>query len=219
MKMREKDSPWVYNYDVELRDLFLKLKPLLIKLFLGALVVGTVAGWVVTFLPSTFKASGLLFVTREADAVSPNFFTYEGYYAEQTAQQYTDSVVAILKSLPLKEAALKSIGAAATSIDVKRFNNNTLIQKSGPQIISVTVTAKTSEAASEEWQAVTKLATSQVSEINQSGDSKISVKILEKTPLLETVKISPILLGTGVFLGLLFAGLTLLSLRFYLSDK
>lgn len=209
----------VYNYDVELRDLFLKLKPQLLKLLLLSLVIGTISGWVVTFLPSTFKASGLLFVTREADAVSPNFFTYEGYYAEQTAQQYTDSVTAILKSLPLKEEALQSIGANATTIDAKKLNNNTLVQKLGPQVISVTVTAKSNETASEEWQAITKLTASQVSELNKAGDSKISVRILDPQPLIETVKISPLIAGLGVFFGLMILGLTLLSLKIYLFNK
>ena len=155
-------------------------------------------------LPQSFKSSGLLFVTREPDVSSTSYFTYEGYYSQQTAQQYTDSVLGILKSLPFK--------ASVTSV-----NNNVIVQKLGPQLLSVTVSDGDAVVSKRLWKALSDQAVKTVTEINKNGDSKITLQLLNNDPLTEIVAVKPWLASMGVFFGLLALGLGLWSTWRYLK--
>jgi len=203
---------------VEVRDLVTKIwRPYRLVLLLSVLLAG-VTYFVSKNLPASFRASGLLFVTRQADSSSTNYFTYEGFYSQQTAERYTDSVLGILKSDQVKKLALDSLNLPSSSPDVKRFGNNTLVQKTGPQLLSVTISAGDSDTSKSLWQALADQTVKSVSAVNQSGDSKITVQVMNQELLIAEVTPKPWLYGLAAFLGLGGLGLLGLAIWEYLKQ-
>ena len=101
---------------MELREI-LKILDKNIKLFLISLVAGLAIG-IIYFLvfPPKPTAIGTLVVSRKSDAQSANYFTYDGYYNQQTAELYAKTAAAILESDSLKKTALESLESKDSTV-------------------------------------------------------------------------------------------------------
>ncbi|MFA5776607.1 MAG: Wzz/FepE/Etk N-terminal domain-containing protein, partial [Patescibacteria group bacterium] len=74
------------------------MKQKILLVFAVSIFVGLLGAGVSTILPNQYTAKGLLIVTRKADELSKEVFTYEGYYAQQNAGAYTATFLSILQS-------------------------------------------------------------------------------------------------------------------------
>lgn len=170
---------------------------------LGLLIVTGASLIVVNKLPGSYKASGLFFVTREPDSATKNYFTYEGYYAGQTAERFTDSALGLIKSLSFKQLALVRSGFPSDAAAVKKLSNSTVSQKVGPQILAVSVVSENPEKSKALWQALAAQAVTAVADLNKAGDMQVSLQVLSSTPLIEDVSLKPILIVIASLLGYL----------------
>jgi len=75
-------------------------------LLITATFIGLVLGIIFYFLPSKYISSGSFYVSKKTDK-SLDFFTYEGYYAQQSAITYADSVITLAKSVDIKKDVLE----------------------------------------------------------------------------------------------------------------
>jgi capsular polysaccharide biosynthesis protein len=196
-----------------------RLKSIKLWLLLSVVVTLAVLG-LSFFLPHSYKASGLLIVNRQAEnSGAANYFTYEGYYAEQTAQHYTDSIIGAIKSLSLQQLALKQAGLPSDSLAVKKFGSKVTVQKSGPQLITIFVSGDSPAIIKTLWQALSSQTVAAVAELSKTGDAKVTLQALNPEPLVEDTSPTPWLLGLATFLGMVAWGVLVIGTWCYLRGE
>lgn len=181
------------------------------------ILVGLLAGILFHFLPSNYIASGSFYITRKEDN-SESFFTYEGYYSQQTATTYTNSVVALAESVDVKKQVLEKVDLPIDDQNIRKINKSMSVKKTGPQIINITFKDKDLKKVKTIWQSISDILIETSKEINLNGDGKLTVvKISEEPFIKEGYKT---LWMTGVA-GIIFGcslGLLIVSLKEYFKD-
>lgn len=188
---------------MELRDFF-KLVFENRYLILGAaLLLGTVAYVVSLTLPPRYLASSSLFVSRKIEKPLDNSFAYEGYYAAQTADKFTETAFGLLKSKDILSETLKQLGLPVSYRSLKSLSGDFFVRKAAPQLLSLEIEGESSEEASSKMKALISVASLKVSEISQKDKSEISVSPLFNEPVVEKLEAYPALNGAiGLFVGL-----------------
>jgi len=205
---------------VELKDTLILLAKyrwfLLAVAFFAAVVgYGVSLKW-----PVYNKASGVLFVNREAEkkVVGNNYYTYEGFYRQQTAERFTDTVVGLLKSEVILAAAGKSLGLSVDAAGLKKLSAATEVRKAAPQLVKLEVRQKTSEQATKLWQALAREGIEKVKALGAGEDGRLLLSQVTAEPLVNAVSPDPVL-DTFVAAGLgLMVGIFAISLREYLRS-
>ena len=112
-----------------------------IKVTLVGILLGGVAFYLlVPKIPNRYTASGIFVISRSNDS-SDIFFTYEGYYAEQTAVSYTNSFLAIIQSDEVKKTALEELRGMATNQELNKLKRAVRIKKEGPRVVNLRIKA------------------------------------------------------------------------------
>lgn len=201
---------------MEFRDILKKIRKNSGMLTICTLI-GLLAGVLFHLLPSTYIASGSFYITRKEDN-SESFFTYEGYYSQQTATTYTNSVVALAESVDVKKQVLNKLDFPINKYNVRKINKSLSVKKTGPQIINITFKDKDIKKAETIWECVADILIETSININRDGDGKLTVvKISEKPFIKESYK--PISISSIV--GILFGfslGTVIISLKEYFND-
>jgi len=158
---------------MELREI-LKILDKNIKLFLISLVAGLAIG-IIYFLvfPPKPTAIGTLVVSRKSDAQSANYFTYDGYYNQQTAELYAKTAAAILESDSLKKTALEKLNIQVSEKTLRWLSKRIKIRKPAPQVITLkTLESKDSTVL---WNTLSKELIAKTQEVNKNGDGNITI--------------------------------------------
>jgi capsular polysaccharide biosynthesis protein len=201
---------------MELREIIKKMKKNKLAI-VTPMLVGLLAGLAFYAMPSKYISSGSIYVRRKVSEQT-DFFTYEGYYAQQTALGYTDSVSNLIESSDIKKMLLEKSGEAINTIKLLDLQRKVKVKKTGPQLILLEIKEKTPEEAKEKWMSLTDIVILKSQEINMGGDKEISLGTLSKEPLIrETYKNPYIFSLVGSLIGLTL-GLIFLSLREYLKE-
>ncbi|HQK41809.1 MAG TPA: hypothetical protein PKV39_02345 [bacterium] len=175
-----------------------KNRPLLIT----ATFIGLVLGIIFYFLPSKYISSGSFYVSKKTDK-SLDFFTYEGYYAQQSAITYADSVITLAKSVDIKKDVLEKMNRPINEKNLRELNKSIKIKKAGPQIISLEIKGRTYELAEETWTKFSESLIKKSEEMNENSDEKLVVNTVSEKPLTRKAYRSPWAFGaTGVLAGL-----------------
>ena len=201
---------------MELRDILKKIRKNrgLLAIFIS---MGLIAGVLFYLLPSNYIASGSFYVTRKEDN-SESFFTYEGYYSQQTATTYTNSVVALAESVDVKKQVLNKLDIPVNTQNIRKINKSVSVKKTGPQIVNITLKDKDLDKAKTLWEGVSEILIDTSKEINLEGDGKLSVvKISEEPFIKETYKPLWITSGAGILFGFSL-GMLIIGLKEYFKD-
>ncbi len=175
---------------MELKDLFDILRKH------GVLLLLTTAFFAVTalvgsmLLPPRYTALVSLYVTRRAAPPSEDFYTYDGYYAQQAAERYTDTVVGLLQSKSLLREVLLDLELPKDHKVLRKMEKKVVVKRVAPQIIKMEVQKRWEDEFS--WdsaslaEALSKKVVERVEELNaQGGDENLSVSALGAEPLVE----------------------------------
>ncbi len=201
---------------MEFRDVFKKTRKNRGILAIFALI-GLSAGVLLHFLPSNYTASGSFYVTRKEDN-SELFFTYEGYYSQQTATTYTNSVVALAESVDVKKQVLNRLNLPVNGYNVRKINKSMSVKKTGPQIINITFKDKDANKAKTIWENMSDILIETSKEINRDGDGKLAViKISEEPFIKESYKPLSITSFLGILCGFSL-GILIISFKEYFKD-
>lgn len=176
---------------MELKVLLKQLKRWL-PVIVGLTLLGVVVGWgVASLLPVRYEASLSIYVQKIVEQPSSGEYTFDGYYAQQAAEAYTDTVVGLLESPDVAASALSLSGINPdTIVSLKR---SLVVEKVAPQIVHVTVTQTNQLAASELVLAVTKVATERVQQLD-TQTSGYTVAAVNAEPLILVVAL-PLMLS------------------------
>ncbi len=199
---------------MDLRD-YLKFLKRYYRLICAVTFIFIIIGFLYSYLSTTmYRSSTTLIVRREAVDTNPNYFTYEGYYAQQTAQEYADTVVGFLESEDVAMHTLNIAGLTSGTKQVKMLNTLIDVKKTAPNLITLTLDWEDSETSAKLLNALVSSTKKRSQELNDKGDQAIHVDPIATEPIVE--KREPRYFLNSLVLGLSGSLLTIFSLSFYL---
>jgi len=202
---------------MELKDLLNVIKKNGKVILVFSFLVGTLAVLISYFMPTAYRASATIYVKRQTEEESPDYFTYEGFYSQKTAQEYANTVVGFFNSNDIRREALESLSLPSGQGELGELDNKIVVKKVAPQLISLEVTEDTSEEASSVWEALAQTTIERVNLLNQTGDKDISIDVVNPEPLVELVEQNLWLNGVVAMLVGGFIGIFYISLKEYLN--
>jgi capsular polysaccharide biosynthesis protein len=168
---------------MEIREIIKKVKKQkLIPIF--ASLVGFLAGLVIYYLPQKYIASGSFYISRKINN-STDFFTYEGYYAQQTALNYTNSVSALIESKDVQKELLEKMREPINEKNLRELKRDIKVKKTGPQIILMEIKNETPEKSKEIWRNLSGIVISKSEELNREIDNNLQIFTISKEPSIE----------------------------------
>ncbi|GIW69384.1 MAG: hypothetical protein KatS3mg101_0131 [Patescibacteria group bacterium] len=190
---------------MELREILKKLNTRKKELLILT-VSGGILGIIATFIPGKYVAEGYYFIGRVADKPSNEFFTYEGYYAQQTAQSYTNTAIALLESENIKSAVLGDLKLAVTDNNLRKLSRTYKVYKKGPQVVSLAVADYNNEKTLKIYDSLSKRFLEAGEKITNASDENIKVLPISEEPVVKRdQRPLPNYLFSGLLIGLAFS--------------
>jgi len=205
---------------MELREYLRIVKKSLPLLIVLATVLGGLAFFVSLQLPPSYTASLTLYVKRQATEPSGEYYTFDGYYSQQAAEKFTETVVGFLKSKDILLASAKLADLPTDQESLERLESSIRVRQVAPQLVSLRVEQKDGAAAKKFCTALAQATTERINLLNQTGDRAISVDLLNPEPLVE--KSEPkIVLNTlvGILVGTLLAFLYIFLKEYFTNQE
>jgi len=187
---------------MELKDFIkniLKNKLLLIV----SILLGVMMGVIYLALPPKYIATGSFMVIRKANTQRSGFFTYEGYYNQQTALSFTETVTALMES---EDVLSKTLGKMAIDVNknsLRKIQKKIKVKNPGPQLVTLQVKEKSNDLTLKTWEAISEVTTQTAQEANIEGDPSLGIAKVSAQPVIKKQHkpALPIILG-GAILGL-----------------
>ena len=203
---------------MELRNLIKKLNAHRL-LLLAFFFVGGVLGATYFSLPGNYTATGSLFVKRAVDLTRFNYFAYEGYYGQQTALSYTNTLVAMMESIDLRKNSLDRLGIQVNEQSLIKYSRQIKVKKAGPQLITLTVKDRDFVNAQTLWNAVADSTIEISRNVNQTGDPFLNISKISEEPVIKPqYKPLWLCLPIGMMFGFV-AGVFLVTVKEYFKWK
>lgn len=189
-------------------ELFVYVK-YIIKYWLW-LAIGLMAGVAIAVgvainTPDAYQATVSIFVQKEAAPPNANYFTYEGYYAQQTAASYAETAQQLLKNDEIVKRAAQTANLSTDVKSISTIKKRIITELESPQLIRVDITMPQRDQAFELAEGLSQALKSRTSELNKTGDASLSTEQVNEDPFV--VKVRPLAWLYGVVGGL--AGLVL----------
>lgn len=208
---------WYNRLNMELADI-IKILRKKRKKIVFIVIVGFLLGVIFSFYPKKFISSGSIYVKRLTN-INREYFTYEGYYAQQTAQAYTNSVVALLESPDMKKKLLQLMGIPENERNLRMIGHEISIKKTGPQIILVSVKDKNYDTSVGVWDKTVNSLIEISNNINKGGDENLGISLVSERPSTKESYRSLLLFGVvGSLVSFIFS-LSLICIKEYISEK
>lgn len=164
-------------------------------------VVGLVAGVGYSLAqPKVWEASTTLYVHRTAPTTLSNVYDYDGYYAQQAAQQYTDTVVGLLKT---KDLASRAAQIATDSATPESILEGLRVRKAAPQLVALSVVRPTEEQAKVELIALAQATAERSAALNDQYGRTYKVEMVTGQPLVSEASAN---LPLNALIGLVVGG-------------
>ena len=209
----------VKSFCMELKEIIEFIKKYIKQIILGSIIFGMVGALLHFVLPTKHYASGSLFIRRSVNPFTEDHFTYEGYYGQQSAMLYTNSIIGLVESEDIRKQALENLNVEVNEKTLRKYSRKIKTRKTGPQLLTLITKDPTPEKATLLWKSVSDSTINTLNKINKNGDPFISVAKVSDEPIVkESYKniFVDILVGLGI--GFIIST-TFFSLKSYLSYK
>jgi len=198
---------------MELKNLFKNIlkNKLLLTVFV---LIGGIFCLFYTLLPSKYYATGSFLITRKVNPAEKDFFTYEGYYGQQTALSFTKTVAALFESEDVFNRALKKMNINIDETSLRKLSKKIRVTNPGPQLVTLQIKENTQSNAVKNWEAVSESAIEITNEANKNGDSLLGISKLSAEPIVKG-QYKPVAL---MVLSGMVAGFCIYVVFFYLKE-
>jgi len=195
---------------MELREIITLLNSYRRLLLVGALLCGSL-GLVFSFIvPVREQAMLTLYVRRAAQPPSRDFYTYDGYYSQQAAERYTDTLVGFLESWGILKQTAELAGLPTDQKSLTRLRRRITVKKVAPQLVNIRVVQTRPGRAAKLVQELAKVTKERIEELNQRGDRELAIDLVHPQPLVVKLEPKPLLDAiVGTLGGLLLSILTI----------
>lgn len=167
--------------------------------------------------PERTQAS-LSFAVNRVSTVNSQEYQYDGYYAIQAADLFSQTVVSWFVTSPVLREVYAAAGLEPTSDSLNDLTGHFRVKKYAAQNIVVTITESDRQRAERLAEAVTQTMQTRAAALNQTADRKALFEIVGTEPAFATVHPSSLLWAlAGLVIGFL-VGLSALSLEAYVRS-
>ena len=177
-------------------------------LVVGMVAGGVVAGSIAATAADAYMASVSIYVQKEAAPPNANYFTYEGYYAQQTAAAYTETALKLLENDEIVKRAAESAGLPTDVGSIAGLKGNVVSKLEAPQLIKIDVTMPSRDQAAGLAEGLSQAVRTRTAEINRTGDASLSIEQVNQEPYVILVR--PLIwlyVTVGVITGLILSAL------------
>jgi len=203
---------------VDLKDFIKALNKHLRASLLVSFGLFVVVFFVSYLLPVKYKSVGSLYVLRQDENVTRAYFTYEGYYASQTAERYTDTVVGLLKSVDIKREALEKAGIAFDAKALAKLESSLIIKKVAPQVVQISLKGSDTDYVDVVWEALAQSVIESSEVLNSKGDSSLAISFVsDPSHVVYESSSSPLFIAFIAFLLGNFVSIFVLSFKSYMK--
>jgi capsular polysaccharide biosynthesis protein len=176
------------------------------KLFLsviGLIVIGTFIYFY--FRPVAFNVSITLNISRSGSQNTPDY-QYDNFYRLQADEKFSETVVEWLRSPRITEEILADSGKKENEYNLKNLSRIFKAEKRSSQIVAVSFSSVSQEAAQKISQSVIKIMAEKTANLNKKQRETNWFEIIAEDPLIAKnvpnyKNIFLISLLTGIFLG------------------
>ena len=176
------------------------------NLFFGTIIaVVAIALGYFFFLPVRYDASLTLNVTRTGSQETTDY-KYDDYYRLQADERFVDTIVEWIRSPRVVSDIYTEAGIDAGAFSMGKFSKNITAEKRSSQIVAISFSATSIEAAQKISAGVTKIITKNTNELNVNQKENTWFSVLSAAPVI--VKYQPnyglnflASLCLGIFLG------------------
>ena len=171
------------------------------------------------FWPKTYTATGSFFVSRDVEKTSNEYFTFEGFYSQQSALSFTDTVIGLLESVDVRKESLLLLNITPDEAALRKLNRTIKIKKAAPQLITLKVAGKTKTEAREVWTALSEIALKTVTDLRENGDRSLHLTLLQKVPVVQEAYRNILLnFSTGFLFGILTAAISIFAKDYFSKE-
>lgn len=189
----------------------------LLSLVAATLLGALAAGLFAARHPVRVQAS-LSFAVNRISTVASQEYQYDGYYAIQAADLFSQTVVSWFSTPPVLRAVYEAAALTADVTSLADLTRHFKVKKVAAQNIVVTITESNRTRAEQLASAVTTTMQSRASALNQTADRKAMFELAGTAPLVVDVRPNTRLWAlAGALVGFL-VGLSGLSLTAYLAS-
>lgn len=200
---------------LELKTYLHQLRRNLSWLLLAGLLFSSVVVIAVNRWYPHYRATLTLYVDKIPEEADPREYQYDGFYAQRTAEDYTDTVVSLIKRPDLLRKAVDS----SQQLDGLQYIGAIEVQKVGPRLISVQASWKTRDEAVGLVRGVVDATRKQVQKLNDSRGTEIVVELIDLVPLVRYKRIPPALTGMVAFLAVFVFGAAIVFVKEYMKGE
>jgi capsular polysaccharide biosynthesis protein len=178
------------------------------KHILKAALVAGLAGTILFFaVPVKHIATGSFYIHRNVEGTTGRYFTYEGYYGQQTAQAYTNTVIALLESTDIKKKALENTGLPVNERSLRRVSKQIDVTKEAPQLITLKVKGNSETNAAALFTSISNNMVDTATALNSGGDPALLISPVGDPVVNTAYRSLPVNFLLGVSLGFISATL------------
>lgn len=142
-------------------------------------LIGGILGFIFFLFPKKYETSGSLYITRKTESGFYSYFKYEGFYAQQNAQNQMLNIISIMQSDSIRSKVLEFLDIKVTKENLLKLNKELKIKKSAPQIINISSYSYSKEKSKNTWIKLVNITNDTINRINyKNGDSDLQINIL-----------------------------------------
>jgi len=142
-------------------------------------VFGGLLGLIVAKItPVKYIASATISVSKRLEPATDGSFSYEGFYASQTADKFSETVFGILKSESLAASVLSNLSYPITHETLKNFMGALFVRKAAPSLLYVEVTETSRGGAEKLGRSLLAAMEEEVSKISTEGNLLVKVSVI-----------------------------------------
>ncbi len=177
-----------------------------------------VAGIVSYYWPVQYRSQLTLYVQRIPEEPKLGDYSYDGYYAQQTAEAYTDTVEGLLEARDIIRQALEAAQMPVSAGQIRFVANHLKVEKVAPQLVSVSLTTRSQQDSTKLVSAIAQVLQEKIKTLNRQGNGGVVISLVDVRPLESVVSTWLGLNMLVAFLGGIAIATVGVSLREYLRD-
>lgn len=182
-----------------------------------ALVGSLVAAVFAARQPVRYQTS-ISFAVNRIDKAPSTTYQYDGYYAIQAADLFSQTVVSWFSTPSVLVEVYERAGVSTAPTSLRNLTSRFKTKKYAAQNIVVTFGEETEERARLIAEAVTATMQTRAAKLNQTAEAQALFEIVGSKPVIVATKPSIVTFAVAGFLVGFLVGLTLLSLTAYLRN-
>jgi len=175
-------------------------------LLVGLLVGAGIGSSYAYMQKDAYRASLSLLVQRQPDSMTTQYYTYDGFYAQQTAAAFTDNALKLLTNDAIVSRAAQMAGLPTSEGNIAKLKSAITVKKDASQLLQLSVVLPERQDAAAFSSGLAASLRDRTTELNQEGDKKLAVDAVNTAPYVVLVRPWMLLYGlVASVLGLLLA--------------